>query len=237
MTTRSTQILTVVILLVLASPMALVLGGATSLTDTTATSESRTFQETETPGTQQTQNESALTIDELEIETLYLRSSTVRNGQITGITAENVSGTSLQNQAVTFERMTGTVRIHDVTLENVTIRNDSLASELALGQTHGQLGEISIPIATLSNQTIDGVHIESGSVENVTATGFTQESATTTGVDTGASASPPAFEATAASIGDVHLVNTTVIELQVTQSSGGAETTATVQNQTSTATG
>ena len=237
MTTRSTRTITVVILVVLASSMALVLGGAASPIDSAVTSGPSALQETDTPGTQQAQNETALRIDELEIETLYIRNSTIQNGKVTSITAENVSGTSVQNRTVTFQRITGTVRIHDVALENVTIRNDSLASELALGQTRGQLGEISIHIATLSNQTINGVHIKSGSVENVTATGFTQERATTNGTNIGVPASSPAFEATAASIGDVQLVNATVVDLQVTQSNGGAETTTTVQNQTTTATG
>lgn len=214
MRTRKMHAISVALLVVIASSMTLALGGMAKPVDSAATAGADATRQT-----QATQNETVLTIEELEIETLLLENGTVLNGTMPSVTLGNETETNRTERNVTFERATGTVRMDDVILENVTVRNDSLASELALDKTTGQLGDVSVHIATLSNRTIEGVHIERGSVENVVRTGVTLRNGTMNDTEAAADSvsPPPALEARTATVGTITLLNVTVVDLETEQ--------------------
>lgn len=168
------------------------------------------------------------------VERLVLRNVTVRNAQFDTLTVLNATGgenaTNETYGGVSAQRIDVSGEASDLTLTNVTLRNESLADALIneTGRQNVQTRLI-MDMAVLSNQTVNGLVVENATVaaetiENVSVE--TSEQAQT--ADGEQTQRQPAVSAETAVVEEINLTNFEATGLslgETTQAEPGAETT------------
>ncbi|UPV73628.1 hypothetical protein M0R89_13905 [Halorussus limi] len=207
------------------------------------TTQNGTAQETAQNGTAQAtaqaggaQDSTNVTARNVTIDTLVLRNATVLDANIGELTVVNTSGENATNrtyEGVSVRRIEASGTVTDLTLENVSINNESLAT--ALLNESGRLRldtRLVMDLAVLQNQTVNGLEIEQATVRASAARNVSVGAQVGAGGQSGngtASEGQPAISAESVVVEGANLTR-----LNVTGVSTGAETAQTNQTATET---
>lgn len=243
MSKLTTGVVTIATLLVLAGGAAVGFGASGPATGTAdlAAQETTTTQGNGT-ATQGNDTATHLEVRNATVERVTMRNVTVLDARFEQLTLVNTTGENATNRTyrnVTVDRIEATGFLTDLTVENASIRNETLASAL-INESGRQRIETRLVMgrAVLRNQTVSGLAVENatvyvGAAGNVSLSQAGDGGATATDA-AGQTGGPPALSAEAAVVENFSL--TTFESSGVSFGDGGQNaTTATAQTTVTTA--